>query len=88
MDAIVWVVIGMSLFRSEYVRQLINKLDTVLLMAGFHPLNMKIIILERYKVSSIPRPYQRQARKALSTALKKSLKTVSCSKNKNAAHLK
>ncbi|PKH32646.1 IS4 family transposase [Shewanella sp. ALD9] len=30
MDAMVWAVIGMSLFRSESVRQLINKLDIVL----------------------------------------------------------
>ncbi|MBB1439953.1 transposase domain-containing protein [Shewanella sp. SG41-4] len=74
MDAIVWVVIGMSLFRSEYVRQLINKLDTVLLMAGFQPLNMKIVILGHQKVPSMPRHYRRQARKELSTSLKKSVK--------------
>lgn len=30
MDAMVWAVIGMSLFRTESVRQLINKLDIVL----------------------------------------------------------
>ena len=30
MDAMIWAVIGMSLFRTESVRQLINKLDIVL----------------------------------------------------------
>ena len=30
MDAMVWAVVGMSLFRTESVRQLINKLDIVL----------------------------------------------------------
>lgn len=30
MDAMVWAVIGMSLFRTESVRQLINKLDILL----------------------------------------------------------
>lgn len=30
MDAMIWAVIGMALFRTESVRQLINKLDIVL----------------------------------------------------------
>lgn len=30
MDAMIWAVIGMALFRTESVRQLINKLDVVL----------------------------------------------------------
>ena len=30
MDAMIWTVIGMALFRTESVRQLINKLDIVL----------------------------------------------------------
>ena len=34
MDAMIWAVIGMALFRTESVRQLINKLDIVLLSIG------------------------------------------------------